>query len=460
MKSYFTQENTIAPIDVYPIKKADFATWLTDQTEHDKNWLTTMGFSADSNKACLLPNQQGKLAKVIYVAEHFDGLWQLAGLPAQLPAGIYQLHGLSTAQYELAACGWGLAVYKFTLYKTQKNGQQAILFLPKEINATAIESQIDATNLVRDLVNIPAENMGPAELAMTAEMLATSFEADIKYIIGDELLEKNFPAIHAVGRGSKKAPQLIDMIWGDATHPKVTIVGKGVCFDSGGYDIKTASGMRLMKKDMGGAAQALGLAQWIMASKLPIRLRVIIGAVENMISGNAYRPGDIIPTRKGLNVEIGNTDAEGRVVLSDCLALASEDKPEIIIDFATLTGAGKIGLGPDVPSLFSNNNELAQQIESISMQCDDLVWHMPLHKPYREYIDSSFADLSNDSSSPYAGAITAALFLNEFVDATIPWLHFDIMAWNMKSRAGRPEGGDAMGMRAVYYYLRNKWKPL
>lgn len=458
MKLYFTQENSIAPIDVYPIKKADFASWLADQTDHDRNWLSTMGFTVDSSKAGLIPNQAGKLAKVVYLAEHFDGLWQLAGLPAQLPAGVYQLQGLSTQQYEIAACGWGLALYKFTRYKMQKNGQTPVLFLSKDINVDAIETQIDATNLVRDLVNIPAENMGPADLATTAEMLATTFDAEIKHIIGDELLVKNFPAIHAVGRGSKKAPQLVDMVWGNPAHPKVTLVGKGVCFDSGGYDIKPASGMRLMKKDMGGAAQALGLAQWIMTSKLPIRLRVIIGAVENMISGNAYRPGDIIPTRKGLHVEIGNTDAEGRVVLSDCLALACEDKPELIIDFATLTGAGKVGLGPDIPSLFSNNNELAQQVETMSMQCDDLVWHMPLHKSYREYIDSSFADISNDSSSAYAGAITAALFLNEFVDTQIPWLHFDIMAWNMKNRPGRPEGGEAMGMRAVYYFLQNKWK--
>jgi leucyl aminopeptidase len=458
MKPYFTTETIIAPIDIYPIKKADFSVWFADQTDHDKNWLTAMGFSVDSNKVGLIPNQHGKLAKVIYPVEHFDGLWQLAGLPAQLPAGIYQLQGLTTQQYELAACGWGLAIYKFTRYKTPKNGQAAVLYLPKTVNIDAVETQIDATNLVRDLINTPAEHMGPADLATAADIIAKQFGVDIKHIIGDELLKNNFPAIHAVGRGSKKAPQLIDMTWGDPTHPKITLVGKGVCFDTGGYDLKTASGMRLMKKDMGGAAQALGLAQWIMTSKLPIRLRVIIGAVENMVSGDAYRPGDIIPTRKGLNIEIGNTDAEGRVVLSDCLALACEDKPDMIIDFATLTGAGKIGLGPDIPSLFSNNDEVAKQLVTISMQCDDLVWQIPLYKPYREYIDSSFADISNDSSSPYAGAMTAALFLNEFVDTQIPWVHFDIMGWNMKTRAGRPEGGEAMGMRAVYYYLQNKCK--
>lgn len=454
MKPYFTTENNVAPIDIYPVKKSDFGTWFADQTDHDKNWMTVTGFTADSNKLCLIPNQQGKLAKVIYPVDHVDGLWQLAGLATQLPNGIYQFQGLTTQQYELAACGWGLALYKFTQYKSQKNGQVAVLYLPKEINVNGIETQIEATNLVRDLINIPAENMGPAELGAAADKVAKQFGAEIKHIIGDELLKHNFPAIHAVGRGSNKAPQLIDIKWGNPAHRKITLVGKGVCFDSGGYDLKTASGMRFMKKDMGGAAHVLGLAQWIMANQLPIRLRVIIGAVENMVSGNAYRPGDIIQTRKGLNIEIGNTDAEGRVVLSDCLALASEDNPEMIIDFATLTGAGKVSLGPDVPSMFSNNENLAKHLMAVSTQCDDLVWHMPLHKPYREYIDSSFADISNDSSSPYAGSITAALFLNEFVDVNIPWVHFDIMAWNMKSRAGRPEGGEAMGMRTVYHFLQ------
>ncbi|NNM58553.1 MAG: leucyl aminopeptidase family protein [Legionellales bacterium] len=453
MKPCFTQVRDRQPIDIHVLTKSNYAAWLAEQNEHDQNWLAATGFSVDNPKAALMPEETGKLLKVIYVVEHMDSLWQLAGLSAQLPPGVFELKGLTKKQYELAACAWGLAVYKFTRYKATKNTASAILFLPLELDVAAIDRELDATYLVRDLINTPAEHMGPADLALAADKISLQFGATIKHIKGDDLIKEGFPAIHAVGRGSKKAPQLIDMVWGNPEHPKITLVGKGVCFDSGGLDLKSASNMRLMKKDMGGAAHVLGLAYWIMSSQLPIRLRVIIGAAENMISGDAYRPGDVVSTRKGLTVEIGNTDAEGRVVLSDCLALACEDNPEVIIDFATLTGAGKVGLGPDVPSLFSNCDEFAKELERLSLHRDDPLWHMPLYKPYRDYIDSSIADLSNDSSSPFAGAITAALFLNEFVNPEITWAHLDIMAWNVKARPGRPEGGEAMGLRTAYEYI-------
>lgn len=461
MQACFTLDLTNQLIDIFIIKKNDFKVWFADQPTFDKTWLKTLGINEQNgNKPFLVPNQQGQLAKVIFLTEQVDGLWDLASLPTYLPAGSYRLNGLTQQQYETAACAWALALYKFNRYKKLKAPTCPILYLPKELELDlhAINTQIEATYLVRDLVTTPAEDMGPEDLSFATEQIAVKFGAQVNHIVGDSLLVENFPAIYVVGRGSARASRLIDMTWGEAHHPKVTLVGKGVCFDSGGYDLKNASSMRLMKKDMGGAATVLGLAAWIMASSLPIRLRVIIGAVENMISGQAFRPGDIVSTRKGLTVEIGNTDAEGRVVLADCLALAGEDKPELIIDFATLTGAGKIGLGPDIPSLFCNQEALANELQFLSRTCSDLVWSMPLYQPYREYIDSSIADISNDSSSPYAGALTAALFLKEFVDPTIAWVHLDIMAWNTKTRPGRPEGGEAQGMRTLYYYLQQRFK--
>jgi leucyl aminopeptidase len=449
----FITEKATDMITIIPVVRSSYNVWLAEQSSFTQQWLHSCGMTVENgSKPVCIPNAEGRIEKVIVLVDTLDSLWSIAGYIPQLPNGNYHIVGLSNQQYEIAAVGWGLANYKFKRYKN-KNGNNAKLFVPADANVQAIQAQVAATYLVRDLINTPAEDMGPAELGEVADMLATKYGANVKQIVGDELLTQNFPAIHAVGRASTKPSRLIDLTWGDANAPKVTLVGKGVCFDSGGLDLKSSGNMRLMKKDMGGAAHVLGLAAWIMANQLPIRLRVIIGAVENMVAGNAYRPGDIVKTRKGLTVEIGNTDAEGRVVLSDALALACEDNPQIIIDYATLTGAARVGLGPDIPNMFTNDNILGQQLQSLSNQCDDLVWQMPLHKPYREFIDSSIADISNDSSSPYGGALTAALFLQEFVTPTISWVHFDVMAWNVKARAGRPEGGEAMAMRAVYAYL-------
>ena len=299
--------------------------------------------------------------------------------------------------------------------------------------------------------------MGPKELAAAARKLAKTHKAQITVTSGDQLLKQNYPTIHAVGRAASDPPRLIDLRWGNVRHPKITLVGKGVCFDSGGLDIKSSAGMRYMKKDMGGAAHALGIASMVMAAKLPIRLRVLIGAVENAISGNAYRPGDVIKTRQGLTVEVGNTDAEGRLVMSDCLTEACREKPEAVLDFATLTGAARVALGTDLPALFSNNDGLAKDLLDASEKSVDPIWQLPLFDDYRGLLKSDIADLNNISTGGYGGAITAALFLQAFVDDKTPWAHFDLMAWNTQSRPGRPVGGEAMGLRAVYSMLEKRY---
>ncbi len=441
-------------IAIFPVKKVAYSTWLAAQPTITQTWLQTCGMTADSNnKVCLLPDAEGQLVSVMVLVDDLTSRWSLAHVPSQLPEGHYHYEGLTPEEYAVAAIGWGLASYKFTAYKSAPARPLPQLVLPTTLSTARIEAEIAATYLVRDMVNTPAADMTPAAIGDVAAAIAARYDATVQQYVGDELLAQNFPAIHAVGRASAYAPRLIDMTWGDPHAQKIALVGKGVCFDSGGLDIKEASPMRWMKKDMGGAAHVLGLAQWIMALQLPVRLRVIIPAVENMIAGNAYRPGDVIRTRKGLTIEIGNTDAEGRVILADALALACEDNPSMIIDFATLTGAARVGLGPDIPNVFSNDPVLAQQLQTLSMQHDDIVWAMPLHKPYRDFIDSTIADISNDSSTSYGGALTAALFLNEFVTPGIPWVHLDCNAWNIKSRPGRPEGGEAMGLRTIGEYI-------
>jgi leucyl aminopeptidase len=306
-------------------------------------------------------------------------------------------------------------------------------------------------------VNTPTEHMGPSQLADAVIREADHFEAQTCIVAGEELLTANFPAIHAVGRASTREPRLVEMTWGDEDAPQLVLVGKGVCFDTGGLDLKSAAGMALMKKDMGGAAHALALARLVMENRLPVRLRLLISAVENSVSGNAYRPGDIIPTRKGLSVEIGNTDAEGRVVLSDALALACEASPDLVIDFATLTGAARIALGADLMPVFSNREEIARGIQQAGEEMEDPMWIMPLFQPYRKLIESPIADLNNSGKSSYGGCITAALFLEHFVEPEVPWVHIDTFAWNQSDRPGRPQGGEALSLRAVFHYLQSRY---
>jgi len=349
--------------------------------------------------------------------------------------------------------GWGLASYRFSRYR-QTVPALALLAAQPNVETTAL---LTACLRVRDWVNTPAEDMGPQHLEAIARELASIHSADIDIIAGDDLLRRNFPAIHAVGRASHRPPRLIMLHWGQSNAPHVALVGKGVCFDSGGLDIKPASGMRQMKKDMGGAAHALALAGLVMAQQLPIRLTVAIPAVDNAISAKAFRPGDIIRTRKGLSVEIDNTDAEGRLILGDALTWTCEQNPDIVLDFATLTGAARIALGPDLPALFANEDALAQQCLVASMKAHDPLWRLPLWLPYRRYLSSSVADMAN-AGSRMAGAITAALYLQHFVNPSQRWAHIDVYAWNDHDRPGRPAGGESQGLRAVWELLKTQAK--
>ncbi|NKB55880.1 MAG: leucyl aminopeptidase family protein [Alphaproteobacteria bacterium] len=435
-----------------PLTADGLDAWLKRQTDATANWVRGAGFNASPGATLLLPGN-GKNTAITGALVGVTGdndIWSWAAASDKLPKGRYKLaREPKAATANRLALGWGLAAYKFTRYKGKPDARPELVW-PRNADKSSIEGAVDATFLTRDLINTPAADMGPEELADAAKKLARRFKGSCSVIVGDDLLKKNFPAIHAVGRASSRAPRLIDLKWGRTGDPKVTLVGKGVCFDTGGLDLKGAAGMLMMKKDMGGSAHVLGLAHMIMAAKLKVRLRVLIPAVENSVSGNAYRPMDVIPTRKGLMVEIGNTDAEGRVVLSDALALAASEKPAVILDFATLTGAARIALGPSLPAMFTNDDSLANAFMKCGAAADDPVWRMPLWQPYRKYIEPNIADLSNTGKIPQGGSITAALFLESFVEDTIPWAHFDIMAWNSSSTPGKPEGGEAMAMRAAF----------
>jgi leucyl aminopeptidase len=430
--------------------------WLTRAGAVRRAWVQGSGFKAAPGDLCLLPGRDGAPAGAL-VGLAGDGaaedLWTAAGLPGRLPEGSYRLDPEPAGpEATRLALGWALGAYSFTRYKPPGR-PPAELVWPARADRFHVERAARGAALVRDLVNTPAEDMGPAELAEAAGAMARRLSMTARVIEGEQLLEKNFPLIHAVGRASARAPRLIDLSWGKAAHPKVTIVGKGVCFDTGGLDLKNDAGMKLMKKDMGGAAHALGLAQMIVEAKLPVRLRVLVPAVENSVSGNALRPLDVIKSRKGLTVEIGNTDAEGRLILADALTEACRDKPALLVDFATLTGAARVALGPELPALFCNDDAIADELARHAAAEADPMWRMPLWQPYRKRLDSKVADLNNISDGPFAGAVTAALFMQDFVEPGIPWVHFDLFAWNPYGRPGRPEGAEAQVIRAVYALL-------
>ena len=445
-------------VPLTPVTKDGLEGWLSGQPASVRAWVTGTGFKGEPGKTALLPGPEGGLARVLVGTEAAADFWAYGGLPASLPAGDYHIDAdLDRETATRAALGWALGCYAFTRYKSGNGKTFATLAWPERADRAAVERIATATYLVRDLINTPANDMGPAELAAAAEALGAEFDAKVKVIVGDDLLKKNYPAIHAVGRASTRAPRLIDLTWGDKDAPRVTLVGKGVCFDTGGLDLKPSSGMLLMKKDMGGAAHVLGVARMIMMAGLPVRLRVLIPAVENSVSGDAFRPLDVLATRKGLSVEVGNTDAEGRLVLCDALAKAVSDKPDVIIDFATLTGAARVALGTELPALFSNDDALADGLLKAAEAQADPMWRLPLHQPYAKMLESKVADINNVGSGPFAGAILAALFLERFVEKTIPWAHLDVMAWNPSSKPGRPEGGEALGMRAVYSYLESRY---
>jgi leucyl aminopeptidase len=422
-----------------------------------RGWVESTRFEAKAGATCLVPGQNGKLARVLLGIGEEDEHWAYAVLPGHLPEGVYRIDAaLGTQAATRAALGWALATYSFSNYRKVRH-RFASLVWPKGADEAAVERTVEGVFLARDLINTPASEMGPAELAEAARKLARRHRAEFSVVVGDQLLRRNYPLIHAVGRASARAPRLIDLRWGPKSAPKLTLVGKGVCFDSGGLDLKPASGMLMMKKDMGGAATMLGLAAMVMDAGLRVRLRVLIPAVENSVSGNAMRPLDVVRSRKGLTVEIGNTDAEGRLILADALAEADAEHPAMIVDCATLTGAARVALGPELPALFGNDDALVRSIVAHGAAEADPLWHMPLWKPYRRMLDSKVADINNVSESGFAGSVTAALFLEEFVSASTPWIHIDSYGWNAKSRPGRPEGGEGLAMRALFAGLAERF---
>ena len=452
MNDGLTKRSRRAPIDIVPLTSGDLQKWLKSRKARLQRWVKSSDFRAAPASHCLVPNADGSLACVLAGIGCEDDPFAVGQLSAILPAGNYRIAAdWPRDRLERAAIGWALGAYQFTRYK-KREPLKAKLVVEPTANLGRVRAQVAGLYRVRDLVNTPAEDMMPENLSDAVKSMAKEFSANVREIVGDALLTKNFPAIHAVGRAASHAPRLIDMRWGKKNHPKLTLVGKGVCFDSGGLDLKPASGMRLMKKDMGGAAHAVGLAHMIMSAGLPVRLRMLVPAVENAVAGNAYRPGDVLTSRKGLSIEIDNTDAEGRVILCDALTEAAAESPDLIIDFATLTGAARVALGTDLPAMFCNHDRVARELAESAERVHDPLWRLPLHRPYRELIDSRIADIVN-SGGPYGGAITAALFLQDFVPDTTPWVHFDLMAWNLRSRPGRPEGGEAMGLRAILDYL-------
>lgn len=410
-------------------------------------WARANGFSGEAGRTLILPGEDGAVAGALFGTGDGEGALAIGALARTLPAGDwYFASDLPTP--DLAALALVLGGYVFTRYG-KKPGKALRFALPAGADEARVGRIADGVFLARDLVNTPTSDMGPAELEEAARGLASAHGADISVIHGDDLLAWNFPMIHAVGRASTGAPRLIDMRWGPIDAPKVTLVGKGVCFDTGGLDIKPSSGMLLMKKDMGGAANVLGLASMIMAARRNVRLRVLIPAVENSIAGNAFRPGDVLTSRKGITVEIGNTDAEGRLVLADALSLADEEQPALLIDMATLTGAARVALGPDLPPFYSGDEALASDIAAASLAVEDPLWRMPLWRPYDAKLSSKIADINNVTTDGFAGSITAALFLKRFVEKTPGWAHFDIFAWNPADRPYGLTGGEAQGIRAL-----------
>ncbi len=447
---YLAQAPDAIPIEL--VRTSDFNPWLNKQSEAAQASVRQHRFEAKPGSFCWLNQQPGQPR----VAAGWNGnpsIATLGGLPLRLGEGVYQL---TEPVDEVQLLGWGLGCYAFTRYRNQMR-TPAQLLLPKDARADRLGNFIAAVRLVRDLINMPAGDLTPTVLAQETAQVANAHNATCRIITGQELLAEGLRSIHAVGRAAEDAPRLIDISWGNNDEPLVTLVGKGVCFDSGGLNIKSAKGMRSMKKDMGGAAAAIGLAQLIMAEALPIRLRLLIPAVENAIAGNAYRPGDIIHTYQGLRVEVDNTDAEGRLILCDALARGVEDEPDLMLDFATLTGAARSAVGAELSAMFCNDDALAEALLAAGRAVDDPLWRLPLHSPYDYLLESKVADTLNSAPSPYGGAITAALFLQKFTNG-LPWAHFDFMAANVRARPGRPVGGEAMAMRAVFHYLERRFK--
>ena len=446
-------------ISMVVLDRATYPAWRETQTASTRAWLDANAFSPGAGSFLLVPDAQGAPLFVVAAISDAGDPLALAHLPMLLPAGTYRLRADSPVPVDpgLLLLGWGLGAYRFDRYVAPSRPAARLVLEQADIENSEAFALLRSSLLVRDLVNTPTEHMGPSDLEAVASRLAQAYGGQLKVITGDDLLSANFPTIHAVGRASHRPPRLIELQWGDPANPHVVIIGKGVCFDTGGLNLKTGDGMRNMKKDMGGAAHALALAQLVMSQALPIRLTLLVPAVENSVAGNSFRPGEVIVTRQGLSVEIDNTDAEGRLVLCDALAYAAEKKPALILDYATLTGAARVALGPDVPALFCNDETLAAAYLAAGERARDRVWRLPLWRPYLSYLKSGIADLSNSSPSRMGGAIVAALFLERFVPEAQPWAHVDVYAWNDGERPGRPAGGEAQGLRAALGLLRARF---
>ncbi|HET6632532.1 MAG TPA: leucyl aminopeptidase family protein [Rhodanobacteraceae bacterium] len=456
MDGWVEQRGKARRIPLQMVNAANEAAVRRKLGAREQRWLKAQQFTPEPGRIALIPDAQGQLQHVLVGADPHEQLWSLAGLPGTLPAGDYLLDELDEDRLRLAALGWALGVYRFDRYRAPAPRPAARLVLTRA-QIQAWRPTVEAIALVRDLINTPTSDLGPAELAAAVVALGKREQARVRQWVGPQLLKANFPTIHAVGRAGGQAPRLVELTWGRRGDPAVTLVGKGVCFDSGGLNLKTGDGMRWMKKDMGGAAHAIALASLVMQARLPVRLTLLVPAVENAVAGDAYRPGDVIRTRAGVSVEVDNTDAEGRLVLCDALAYASESKPDLIIDLATLTGAARVALGPDLPALFSNSDALAAQALAAADAERDPLWRMPLWAPYRRMLESHIADTANCSPSRHAGAILAALYLQRFVSPAVNWLHLDVYGWSDGNRPGRPRGGDAQGLRALFAMLRQRY---
>ncbi len=449
-------DRSSSSLPVQFVSQPKWRAWLKDQSEARRGWLESTGIAGNAGDLAILPGRDGKAAGAVLVLPAKPSLWDFGALGTRLPPGTWKLGDTAPVSATDAAVAIGLGTWKFERYRAKKAKPGAKILWPAGADKARATAMIEAISMARDLITTPSSDMGPAELASTAQVLAKQHKAKISVIVGDDLLKKNYPTIHAVGRASTRAPRLIDLTWGKESDPRVTLVGKGVCFDTGGLDLKPAAGMLNMKKDMGGAATMMAVAAMVMACKLPVRLRLLVPAVENSVSGNAFRPLDVITTRKGITVEIGNTDAEGRLILCDALAEGASEKPTMMVDCATLTGAARVSLGTDLPALFCNDDELANGLIASGTEISDPMWRMPLYKPYRALLASKVADINNVSGGAFAGAITAALYLQEFVPDDVPWAHFDMMAWNNTSRPGRPEGGEAQAARAIFATIEKR----
>jgi leucyl aminopeptidase len=437
--------------------------WRAAQPASVAQWLSVQNFKGEKHRVVLLPDAGGGLASAVGGLGRRQGevsLWHAAGLAERLPARRFRLAQEFAPQEATQLClGFAYGAYRFDRYRAAKS-EVPTVEAPPNADVQYVALATESLRMARDWINTPAQDLGPPELAAATQRLAERHQAGFREWVGEELLAANLPAIHAVGRASSKAPRLLELRWrprGEETYPRLTLVGKGVCFDSGGLDLKSSSGMALMKKDMGGAAVTLALAHMLMSAGIRAELRVLVPAVENSIGGNAYRPGDVLATRKGLTVEVGNTDAEGRLVLCDALALADAEHPDLIIDFATLTGAARVALGPELPALFGNDDALVLDLARAAAAEHDPLWPMPLWQSYEDELASKIADLNNVAASTFAGAIFGALFLKRFVEESTPWVHIDLYAWNPKDRPGRSVGAEAQGVRGVYRYLVKRY---